>query len=363
MNGRVYDANLGRFISADPHIQNPLNSQSLNRYSYVMNNPLSFTDPSGFFFKKLFRSIKKLVKGIVKAVKNVIKNPRSILAIAATFIPGLNVYAAGFISGMIASGGDLKAGIIGALTAGAFKGVGDHFQGVARLNSAMNGAASRALTFGEQIAKVGAHAIVGGVSSAVQGGKFVHGFLSAGVTQGFSKAINGFKTAPGRIIAAAVVGGSASALGGGKFANGAVTGAFSRAFNDEEHFDSEVSEPDNSNFNQCVDAITACAAEQFGIQTGVGSALTVAGSETISKPFQMGNASRGTSFASKYLSKLFPRRLKFQIRTPRIGHLRSATPVVGRALGRFVPIVGQGILAYDAAKIGMCAIPSCTGSQ
>jgi hypothetical protein len=35
-----------------------------------MNNPLSFTDPSGFFFKKLFKGIKKAIKGFVKAVIN-----------------------------------------------------------------------------------------------------------------------------------------------------------------------------------------------------------------------------------------------------------------------------------------------------
>jgi len=48
MNGRVYDPELGRFLSADPLVQEPHNSQSYNRYSYVFNNPLSYTDPSGF---------------------------------------------------------------------------------------------------------------------------------------------------------------------------------------------------------------------------------------------------------------------------------------------------------------------------
>lgn len=48
MNGRFYDPQIGRFISADPFIQSPDNLQSFNRYSYVMNNPLSFTDPSGY---------------------------------------------------------------------------------------------------------------------------------------------------------------------------------------------------------------------------------------------------------------------------------------------------------------------------
>lgn len=48
MNGRVYDAKLARFVQADPIIQDPLKVQSLNRYSYVWNNPLNATDPSGF---------------------------------------------------------------------------------------------------------------------------------------------------------------------------------------------------------------------------------------------------------------------------------------------------------------------------
>ena len=39
MNGRVYDPELGRFMSADPFVQAPYNSQSYNRYSYVFNNP------------------------------------------------------------------------------------------------------------------------------------------------------------------------------------------------------------------------------------------------------------------------------------------------------------------------------------
>lgn len=53
MNGRAYDPILGRFVSADPFVQDVSDLQSLNRYSYVHNNPLSHTDPSGYFLKKL----------------------------------------------------------------------------------------------------------------------------------------------------------------------------------------------------------------------------------------------------------------------------------------------------------------------
>ncbi|WP_444942015.1 RHS repeat-associated core domain-containing protein [Microbulbifer sp. ZKSA004] len=48
MNGRIYDPTLGRFLSPDPIVQQPTYSQSWNRYSYVFNSPLSFTDPSGY---------------------------------------------------------------------------------------------------------------------------------------------------------------------------------------------------------------------------------------------------------------------------------------------------------------------------
>jgi RHS repeat-associated protein len=48
MNGRVYDPQVARFMSADPVIQDPEHSQSYNRYTYVWNNPTNLTDPTGF---------------------------------------------------------------------------------------------------------------------------------------------------------------------------------------------------------------------------------------------------------------------------------------------------------------------------
>jgi RHS repeat-associated protein len=46
-NARYYAPGLGRFISADSIVPNPMDPQSLNRFSYTRNNPLRFTDPSG----------------------------------------------------------------------------------------------------------------------------------------------------------------------------------------------------------------------------------------------------------------------------------------------------------------------------
>ena len=47
MDGRINSA-LGQFISPDPTVQNPGNTQSFNRYAYVLNNPLTLIDPTGF---------------------------------------------------------------------------------------------------------------------------------------------------------------------------------------------------------------------------------------------------------------------------------------------------------------------------
>ena len=44
---RYYDPALGRFVQADTIVPEPGNPQALNRYSYVLNNPLRYTDPTG----------------------------------------------------------------------------------------------------------------------------------------------------------------------------------------------------------------------------------------------------------------------------------------------------------------------------
>ncbi|MCX6153842.1 MAG: RHS repeat-associated core domain-containing protein, partial [Candidatus Kapabacteria bacterium] len=50
MNGRLYDPALGRFLSTDNYVQSPDNPQNYNRYTYCLNNPLKYTDPSGNCF-------------------------------------------------------------------------------------------------------------------------------------------------------------------------------------------------------------------------------------------------------------------------------------------------------------------------
>ena len=50
IKGRMYDYNNGRFLSVDPFIQSPTSTQSMNPYTYILNNPLSGTDPTGYRF-------------------------------------------------------------------------------------------------------------------------------------------------------------------------------------------------------------------------------------------------------------------------------------------------------------------------
>jgi RHS repeat-associated protein len=48
MQGRLYDPVLGRFLSPDPIVIYPFDSQNWNRYSYVLNNPTKYVDPTGY---------------------------------------------------------------------------------------------------------------------------------------------------------------------------------------------------------------------------------------------------------------------------------------------------------------------------
>ncbi len=52
MNGRVYDAEMRRFLSPDPVNGLPGNTQSYNRFSYVLNSPPNYTDPTGYCIER-----------------------------------------------------------------------------------------------------------------------------------------------------------------------------------------------------------------------------------------------------------------------------------------------------------------------
>jgi len=232
MNGRIYDPALHRFLQPDPVIQAPGNLQGWNAYTYVFNNPLVYTDPSGMI------SLRQVL-GIVIAVVGTYVTA----GMDGGFFAKMGMAMAFGAASGYTSTGTWQGAMWGAFSAAAFYGVGSYFENVASLNSwaGTSTVGSTGLTAGNLAAKTLMHGVAGGVMSDLQGGKFGHGFASAGVTQAFSPGIDqiggGARSYAGaRIAAAAVLGGTASKLSGGNFANGAVTAAFSRAFNDEfEH--------------------------------------------------------------------------------------------------------------------------------
>ena len=71
----------------------------------------------------------------------------------------------------------------------------------------------------------------------LQGGKFGHGFISAGVVEAVSPTVMKIPNSYAKVAVSALVGGSVSAATGGKFGNGAITGAFQMAFNELAHGD------------------------------------------------------------------------------------------------------------------------------
>lgn len=220
MGGRLYDPASGRFLQADPLVQDPLNSQSLNRYSYVLNNPMAYTDPTGYF-----------------SVGDVLKMAATV--VISYYAPYLAAYFGGGVGGGLAAGavsgfaigavqtGNLKGAVNGAVSGAVFGGIngampirgeGALYEG-GRLST--SGYAVRALSSG----------VAGGVLSTMQGGRFGAGFASAGLSSALTpvaQEATSNRFTQGVILT--IVGGTASVAGGGKFANGAAYGAFSFAF-------------------------------------------------------------------------------------------------------------------------------------
>ena len=178
MNGRVYDADIGRFISADPFVQDHTNLQALNRYSYVQNNPLSYTDPSGYFLKKIFKKFKKSIKRLVKAVKNVFKAIGRVL----NAVPGMSTIVGIVISFYCPPCGAAYFKYLTLLNAA-----------ISLANGAPVGAVITNMAVAQVTAGVGAgignaigsnaagQMIASGIASKASGGKFIDGVKSAAI--------------------------------------------------------------------------------------------------------------------------------------------------------------------------------------
>jgi RHS repeat-associated protein len=332
MGGRIYDPTLGRFLQADPHIQAPKNSQNYNRYSYVLNNPMSYTDPSGYFFKSLGKFVKK--------------HWRTIASIAiAVYLPGVAWVAelgtvgagalTGFVSGAVATG-SLKGALIGAFTGGMF----------GELHNMAAG-----------IGKVAAHGAVGGIGSTLNGGKFGHGFISAGFTQAAGSVkglfVEGAKAIGDRIsnaITAAIIGGTSSVISGGKFASGAITGAFSRLLNDDAYTSRRKKQAGydlKDGFEGFVDEFNYEGESRHEIhvyKNGTEVGIFQDG-EWINKHGHSGTPDGFGDRNAKMLKGVDVHMMRRQGRIPK--SRRFASGVLTR-YGKYLPVVGFAPLVYDA---------------
>jgi len=152
MNGRLYDPTLHRFLSPDNFVQDPSNTQNFNRYGYVLNNPLKYTDPEGEFIWL----IPALIGGTINwATHGFQFNAK-----------GLGYFAVGAVSGALGAG--VGHAVTASISIGGFAG------------GAIVGAVAG-----------GAGGFVGGAGNAwVGGGSFGSGLIS-GFKSGIMGAIGG----------------------------------------------------------------------------------------------------------------------------------------------------------------------------
>jgi hypothetical protein len=92
MNARLYSPYVGRFLAPDNYVQAPDNTQSFNRYSYCLNNPLKYTDPSGNY-----AFIDDLIAAVVGGTVNVCSN--LIAGEVKDFWHGLSLFGVGAVAG------------------------------------------------------------------------------------------------------------------------------------------------------------------------------------------------------------------------------------------------------------------------
>ena len=131
---------------------------------------------------------------------------------------GVIIGAASGAAGAAANGGNIfKGALLGAISGAAFAAIGGSGWDIGF--------------------KALGHGAVGGVMSVLQGGKFGHGFASAGLTKllNVNNIVGGAAgKAVQRVTLAAIIGGTISRATGGKFANAAVTAALAQAVNGEK---------------------------------------------------------------------------------------------------------------------------------
>lgn len=288
MNGRIQDPVLGRFISPDPSIPYPSDLQAYNRYSYALNNPLLYTDPSGYTpsastFAATGQYDYQLVSRSYSVGAFKLDDPLS--ALGAYWDPWDLGYGEKIVKeinrrGEKVFGGDDWNGIkwtavsvvmtyFGGAEGAALAAFWQSFAtkssngasfGDAVLSASYNGLQAYAVAaatyeIGEQTSiidkstgmrvpdpslgavtvKVAGHGLIQGASAELDGGKFTHGFVVGAVTAGSEYIpLDKIGMTAGSLAeysTAALIGGTTSVIAGGDFVNGAVTAFMIYYFN------------------------------------------------------------------------------------------------------------------------------------
>ena len=156
MNARLYDPYTGRFLSPDPYVQLPDFSQSFNRYSYCLNNPLRYVDKDGRIFWLV-----PVIVAVVSGVANVAANADNI----SNFWQGLAYFGIGAASGAAAT---IAPGVITGALIGGLAGMANTFTGQAiRGKFDLSG-----------IVKDGAFGAVSGIAGGFAGKAFLKGAVA-----------------------------------------------------------------------------------------------------------------------------------------------------------------------------------------
>ena len=203
MNGRIYDTVFSRFLSPDPFIQDVYNIQNLNRYSYVLNNPFKFRDPSGYLWGALKPLLKPQV--LIAIAVGVATAGVATAILAPALIAGLGVTSAlasatitgavvgstsAFASTMVMTNGNLQAslqaGLIGGLAGGLSAGIGN----------VLTNSISTSSSFGKDLLTFSGDKMGSGIANVVQKKNFFSGFEISALsfaTASFYKAVVGYE--------------------------------------------------------------------------------------------------------------------------------------------------------------------------
>ncbi len=238
MNGRTYDPKLGRFMQSDKYVDGTRDTQGYNRYTYVRNNPLAYTDPSGFLkggdgfdFFVDFTGLSAL--GLGGDARRLFQ--QSWFSAAASFgCVFVGPHCSAAVSALSATANG--AGLFDGIKVGARSYVTSYIsQGAAGEIGGAFDAGAIGLTEAAFY-----HGTLSGIMSIANGGKFGHGFASGFISKysqtWIPEIASGVHDGNIRTVLAAIVGGTVSEATGGKFASGAIQSAIQWQHNFEGFF-------------------------------------------------------------------------------------------------------------------------------